>query len=102
MKTSPMWKARSTRFTDAETVETELMISDMESLERRAANLRKRGQTGDKEAKAQVELMDRILELLHDGKPGRMLDVADEEERKAVRGPQPAHHQTGALYLQRG
>ena len=70
--------------TDAETVETELMISDMESLERRVANLRKRGQTGDKEAKAQAALMDRLLELLHDGKPGRMLDMADDEERKAV------------------
>ena len=70
--------------TDAETVETELMISDMESLERRVANLRKRGQTGDKDAKAQAALMDRVLELLHDGKPGRMLEVADDEERKAV------------------
>ena len=70
--------------TDAETVETELMISDMESLERRVANLRKRGQTGDKEAKAQAALMDRLLELLHDGKPGRMLDMTDDEERKAV------------------
>nr|WP_321980406.1 redox-regulated ATPase YchF [uncultured Cohaesibacter sp.] len=70
--------------TDAETVETELMISDMESLERRVVNLRKRGQTGDKDAKAQAALMDRLLELLHDGKPGRMLDVADDEERKAV------------------
>lgn len=70
--------------TDAETVETELMISDLESLERRVTPLRKKGQTGDKEAKAQAELMDRILELLHDGKPARMLDVSG-EELKAVR-----------------
>ncbi|SNZ20882.1 redox-regulated ATPase YchF [Cohaesibacter gelatinilyticus] len=70
--------------TDAETVETELMISDLESLERRVTPLRKKGQTGDKEAKVQAELMDRILELLHDGKPARMLDVSG-EELKAVR-----------------
>lgn len=70
--------------TDAETVETELMISDLESLERRVAPLRKKGQTGDKEAKAQAALMDEILELLHDGKPARMLEVAPDQER-AVR-----------------
>ncbi|MCV6576433.1 MAG: redox-regulated ATPase YchF [Cohaesibacter sp.] len=70
--------------TDAETVETELMISDLESLERRVTALRKKGQTGDKEAKAQAALMDRILELLHDGKPARMLDTSP-DELKAVR-----------------
>ena len=71
--------------TDAETVETELMISDLESLERRVLPLRKKGQTGDKDAKAQAELMDSILALLQDGKPARMLDITDDEHRKAVR-----------------
>src|SRR5215470_10246609 len=42
---------------DAETVETELMIADLESLERRATPLEKRGKTGDKEAKQQHDLM---------------------------------------------
>ncbi|WP_319530366.1 redox-regulated ATPase YchF [uncultured Cohaesibacter sp.] len=70
---------------DAATVETELMISDMESLERRVVSLRKRGQTGDKDAKAQAELMDSLLALLHDGKPGRMLEIIDEEHRKAIK-----------------
>ena len=71
--------------TDAETVETELMISDLESLERRVAPLRKRGQTGDKEAKAQADLMDSILELLQDGKPARKLEIIDDEHRKAIK-----------------
>ena len=70
--------------TDAETVETELMISDLESLERRVIPLRKKGQTGDKEAKAQADLMDQILELLREGKPARLLEVADDQKR-AVR-----------------
>ncbi|MCT4656152.1 MAG: redox-regulated ATPase YchF [Cohaesibacter sp.] len=68
--------------TDAETVETELMISDLESLERRVQPLRKKGQTGDKEAKAQAELMDQILELLHDGKPARLLEVSPDQEKE--------------------
>lgn len=70
--------------TDAETVETELMISDLESLERRVVPLRKKGQSGDKEAKAEADLMEQILELLRDGKPARMMDVSD-DQRKAVK-----------------
>ena len=66
---------------DAETVETELMISDMESLERRVVPLRKKAQAGDKDAKAQVALMDATLALLRDGKPARELKVDAEQER---------------------
>ncbi len=60
---------------DAETVETELMISDLESLERRVVPLRKRAQGGDKEAKEQVEIMDLALVALREGKPARTVDV---------------------------
>ncbi|WP_334176006.1 redox-regulated ATPase YchF [Pseudoxanthobacter sp.] len=66
---------------DAETVETELMLSDLESLERRVAPLRKRA-ASDKDARAQVALMDAVLELLREGKPARLLQV-DAEDRKA-------------------
>ena len=48
---------------DAETVETELMIADMESLERRREPLAKKAITGEKDAKAQVALIDKALEL---------------------------------------
>lgn len=59
---------------DAETVETELMLSDLESIERRIVQIRKRATTAkDKEALAVLPLMEKALELLQDGKPVRML-----------------------------
>ena len=57
---------------DAETVETELMLADLESLERRREPLAKKANTGDKEAKAQIALIDKALELVRAGKPARM------------------------------
>ncbi|HAJ20713.1 MAG TPA: redox-regulated ATPase YchF, partial [Rhodospirillaceae bacterium] len=59
---------------DAEIVETELMLSDMESLERRIVPLEKKAKSGDKDAKADVDLMSKALELLRDGKPARLAD----------------------------
>ena len=69
---------------DAETVETELMLSDLESLERRIAPLEKRAATGDKDAKAQVAIMRKALDLLQDGRPAREA-VLEEAERKPFR-----------------
>jgi GTP-binding protein YchF len=66
---------------DAETVETELMIADMESLERRREPLAKRATSGDKEAKAQVALIDKALALVSAGKPARLAQLTPEEER---------------------
>ncbi|WP_119677555.1 redox-regulated ATPase YchF [Indioceanicola profundi] len=65
---------------DAETVETELMLSDLDSLERRLPALQKKGKGGDKEAKAQADLMERVLAALRDGKPARTVEVAKEEQ----------------------
>ena len=56
---------------DADTVETELMIADLESLERRVTPLEKRAITGDKEAKAQVAIMHKALVPLREGRPAR-------------------------------
>jgi GTP-binding protein YchF len=64
---------------DAETVETELMLADMESLEKRRANIEKKAKSGDKEAKAQVALMDKALALLREGKPARLAELTPEE-----------------------
>jgi len=64
---------------DAETVETELMIADLESLERRVTPLEKRAKTGDKEAKQQYDLMMKAVTLLRDGKPARAADLTPEE-----------------------
>src|SRR4051812_26502533 len=58
---------------DAETVETELMLADLDSLERRVLQLRKRAAGKDKEALAGLPLMERSLELLKAGKPVRLL-----------------------------
>ncbi len=72
---------------DAETVETELMLADLESLEKRVANLRKRATGTDKEAKELLPLVERTIELLTDGKPARVLEV-DKDELKAFKGLQ--------------
>jgi GTP-binding protein YchF len=65
---------------DAETVETELMLSDLESLERRVPNLAKKAQQGDKDAKAQADVLTPVLELLREGKPARLGRPKDPEE----------------------
>ena len=67
---------------DAETIETELMIADMESIERRLANIARKIKGGDKEAAAQERLMKLALAALEAGKPARTITVAD-EDRKA-------------------
>jgi len=72
---------------DIETIETELMLADLESLEKRIAPLEKKAKSGDKEAKEQVDLMTRCLAALRDGKPARTADVAP-NERKAFEGLQ--------------
>jgi GTP-binding protein YchF len=65
---------------DAETVETELMLADLDSLERRRVPLAKKAQTGEKEARAQIVLIDKALELLRAGKPARVAKLMPEEE----------------------
>ncbi|KQN39700.1 GTP-binding protein [Sphingomonas sp. Leaf407] len=67
---------------DADTVDTELMLSDLESLEKRVPNLAKKGQQGDKEAKIAAAVLGRALDLLREGKPARLTDVKDEEEQR--------------------
>ena len=65
---------------DAETVETELMLADLESLERRVPNLLKKGQQGDKDSKAQAAVLSPVLDLLREGKPARLGRPSDPEE----------------------
>lgn len=66
---------------DIETIETELMLADLDSLEKRIAPLEKKAKSGDKDAKEQVLLMERCLVLLRDGKPARLAEYSHEEER---------------------
>ena len=68
---------------DAEVVETELLLSDLESLEKRVPNLVKKGQQGDKESKIAAAVLGQALELLREGKPARLTVPRDEEEQRA-------------------
>ena len=67
---------------DAETVETELMLSDLESLETRVPAAQKKAAQGDKEAKMIAAVLLPALELLREGKPARLARPQDEEERR--------------------
>jgi len=69
---------------DAETVETELMLADLDSLERRVPNLVKKAQQGDKEAKIEASVLSQALELLRASKPARLTRPKDPEEQKAL------------------
>src|SRR6201994_4946829 len=60
---------------DADIVETELVLADLESLEKRLPNLQKKAKGGDKEATEQVTIMERVLKVVSDGKPARTADV---------------------------
>ncbi|HEY9520002.1 MAG TPA: redox-regulated ATPase YchF, partial [Methyloceanibacter sp.] len=64
---------------DAETIETELMLADLDSLEKRIPTLERRVRGRDKEAKKTLELVERALVLLREGRPARLAQVSDEE-----------------------
>src|SRR6478736_3210079 len=66
---------------DIETVETELMLADLDSLERRVDALEKKIRGQDKEAKETLDLVNRALALLRDGKPARLVERKPEEEK---------------------
>jgi ribosome-binding ATPase len=66
---------------DIETVETELMLADLESLEKRVPGLEKKAKGGDKEAKDSLALIARCLAQLSEGKPARLAAVKDEEQK---------------------
>ncbi|RIJ69000.1 redox-regulated ATPase YchF [Brevundimonas sp. LPMIX5] len=67
---------------DLEIIETELMLADLESLERRRVQIEKRAKGGDKESQLNLKLIDAALEKLRDGKPARLAEVS-KEDRKA-------------------
>ncbi|MEN3379483.1 MAG: ribosome-binding ATPase [Hyphomicrobiales bacterium] len=66
---------------DIETIETELMLADLDSLERRVISLEKLVRGNDKEAKETLDLVQRALTLLRDGKPARLVERKPEEEK---------------------
>ncbi len=66
---------------DIETIETELMLADLDSLERRVDALEKKARGNDKEAKELLDLVQRALVLLREGKPARLMQRKAEEEK---------------------
>ncbi len=66
---------------DAEVIETELMLADLESIEKRLQNLTRKIRGGDKEAKEQERLLIAAKEAIEDGKPARTVEVAEEDEK---------------------
>jgi GTP-binding protein YchF len=66
---------------DIETIETELMLADLDSLERRVDALEKKARGNDKEAKETLDLINRALPLLREGKPARFVTRKPEEEK---------------------
>ena len=67
---------------DLEIIETELMLADMESLERRRVQMEKRAKAGDKESQLNLKLVDLALAQLNAGKPARTAEIS-KEDRKA-------------------
>src|ERR1700744_3973745 len=62
---------------DADTVETELMLADLDSLERRLPNLQKKARGGDKESKAELEIVEPVLSALQAGRSARTVGEGD-------------------------
>jgi len=67
---------------DAEVVETELLLADLESLEKRVPAAAKKATSGDKEAKIMASVLGQALELLREGKPARLTEPKDDEEAR--------------------
>src|SRR6056300_281969 len=67
---------------DAQTIETELMIADMESIEKRLQNLSRKVRGGDKDAVQQERLLKEALAALEEGKPARTVEVDAEDAKQ--------------------
>ncbi|MGB0154091.1 MAG: redox-regulated ATPase YchF [Verrucomicrobiales bacterium] len=66
---------------DIEIINSELMLADMAALDKRLASREKKAKTGDKEAKREVDLIQKLLPHLDDGKPALTLELSDEEKQ---------------------
>jgi ribosome-binding ATPase len=64
---------------DAEIVETELMLADLDSLEKRLPGLEKRAKGGDKDAQAELPVVQQALDALREGKPAREAEITAEQ-----------------------
>jgi GTP-binding protein YchF len=70
---------------DAETIETELLLADLESLEKQITNIERKAKGGDKELVAQVDLMKRVKSSLDQGLPARSVKADNPDEERWVK-----------------
>ncbi|MGN7438269.1 MAG: redox-regulated ATPase YchF [Alcanivorax sp.] len=73
---------------DIETIETELMLADLDSVTKQIENLQKKARSGDKEIIAQSEFLERIKNALDDGNAARTIVPSDEDEERWMRTAQ--------------
>ncbi len=66
---------------DAEIVETELILADLESVTKRIPNLEKKARGNDKDSKESLDILQRVLPLLEEGKPARLFEVSKDDEK---------------------
>ena len=66
---------------DIETINTELALADLEAVTRAITNVSKKAKGGDKDAKAMLDIFNKIEPLLADGKPARMANLDDDEKK---------------------
>jgi ribosome-binding ATPase len=66
---------------DAETVETELMLADLESLEKRVTSLTKKARGNDKDAAAQLAMVEQALTVLQEGQPARTMEILPDDKK---------------------
>jgi ribosome-binding ATPase len=69
---------------DAEIIETELVLADMESLEKRLTNIQKKAKGGDKEAVVQADMIERALKMVNEGKAARYVLLKDAGEKTVL------------------
>jgi len=68
---------------DIETIQIELALADLASIEKRRDRAQKIAKSGDKDAKAEIEVIEKLLPALEEGKPARTIELTDEEKAVA-------------------
>jgi GTP-binding protein YchF len=66
---------------DIEVITTELVLSDLEAVEKRLAKTQKLAKAGDKDAQAEFALLEKLVPHLNEGKPANVLEATDDEKK---------------------
>ena len=70
---------------DIDTINTELMIADMDSLDKRKTKIEKLAKSGDKEARSQMEVLKKLIDGINNGQPSRTLTGLSDEDQNFVK-----------------